>query len=133
MGKKIVVDTDVLVDLEHSRARWLNEVLAGSRKFIPILPTIVISEYWASQRFDDASATKSAEKTLGLFRKYDFNEPVAKVMGEIMRHRSYPSGASISDLIVASTAIYLNAPLATRNTAHYHGIPGLQFFKTEND
>ncbi len=129
MNKKVVIDTDILVDFEHAKALWLSEILDGKRKLIPVLPTIVVSEYWASQRISKPDAQKSAEELLAVFRKQNFTEDIAKVMGELMRFKSYPSGASVSDLIVASTALYLDTPLATRNLSHYQGIANLKFFK----
>ncbi len=129
MNRQVIIDTDVLVDFEHNKAPWLNDIFTGKSKIIPVLPTIVISEYWASQKFNSTQTQGVANELLSQFTKQEFSESIAKVMGSIMRHKSYPSGASISDLIVASTAIHLNAPLATRNKQHYSGVPNLSFFE----
>lgn len=128
--RKIVVDTDILIDYTHSRAVWVPPLLELPTYQL-VIPTIVVAEYFAATSLDEKEKAELANKILLPFIRQDLTEEIAREMGEIMRHKSYPPGAGTADLIIASTAIYLDAPLATRNKSHFQGIPGLRFFDPE--
>lgn len=128
MVQAVVVDTDILIDFAHDYAEWLRGLLKD-KNYAVVLPTIVIAEYLAAKSIDDKKELKLAEKTFSFFVKQDFTEEIAKIMGRIMRNKSFPRGTGIADLIIASTAVHLDAPLATRNKNHFKGIPGLRFFE----
>lgn len=127
--KKVVIDTNILIDYVNKYASWVEDVLSSEEPKIElIIPTVVIGEYFASKELDDVKNVKIADETFALFKKQDLTEDIAKVLGTILRHKSYPTGASTIDLIVASTSIYLSAELATRNKDHFAKIPDLRFF-----
>jgi predicted nucleic acid-binding protein len=48
-----------------------------------------------------------------------------------LRRESVLAGRSKSDLWVAAWAVQHGAPLATRNTKHFAGIPGLELIEYE--
>lgn len=127
---KIVLDTDILIDHVHGKARWIDDLLMGNRLEL-IIPTIVIAEYHTAQELETVSGLEASRKYLVIYSIQDLTQPIAETLGTLFRRRSYPTGASTADLIIASTAITLRAPLATRNTAHFKGIPGLTFFQPE--
>jgi predicted nucleic acid-binding protein len=127
--KKIVLDTDVLIDYVNGYAGWLDKIISLSESNISlILPTIVIAEYFASDSLEREKEQKIADKTFLMFQKQDLTEGIAKTLGQILRRKTYEKGASLSDLIVASTALFLDAELATRNKNHFKKIPKLRFF-----
>lgn len=125
--KKIVVDTDILIDYTHNMAVWVPPLLKLSTYEL-VIPTIVIAEYFAATSLDEKDKAELADEILAPFIKHDLTEEIAREMGVIMRHKSHPPGAGTADLIIASTAIYLDAPIATRNKLHFKGIPSLRFF-----
>lgn len=125
--KKIVVDTDILIDYTHNRAVWVPPLLKLSTYQL-VIPTIVVAEYFAATSLDEKEKAGLADEILTPFIRQDLTEEIAREMGVIMRHKSFPPGAGTADLIIASTAIYLDAPLATRNNNDFKGIPGLRFF-----
>lgn len=127
---RVVLDTDTLIDYSKGYAPWVDTAIQTARIRL-VLPTIVIAEFFASQTLDDHYEVEVADKTFALFDRQDLTEPIAKTLGGLLRHKSYPSGASMADLIVATTAVTLHAPLATRNAAHFKGIPGLTFFNSD--
>ncbi|MBI3560041.1 PIN domain-containing protein [Candidatus Gottesmanbacteria bacterium] len=123
----IVLDTDTLIDYSKGYAPWIDELVQkGSVRLV--LPTIVIAEFFASKTLDDPYEVEVADKTFALFSRQDLTEPIAKTLGGLLRHKTYPSGASTADLIIAATALFLGAPLATRNKGHFRSIPDLTFF-----
>lgn len=127
--KRVVVDTNTLIDYAHGYAKWLDDLLGFEEQVIElVLPTIVIAEYFTSTALEDEHKIKVADKTFALFTKQDLNEEIAKILGGILRHKSYPASAGLADLIVASTTIYLNAELATSNKKDFAKIPDLKFF-----
>lgn len=129
----MVIDTDILIDLEHGKAAWLDKVLQDQQGMIVVVPTIVEAEYWSAQQFDKKQESQDAKKVLSLLIKQDLTEPIAMMVGETLRHRAFVSGASVADVIVGCTAVYLDAPLATRNKKHFAKIPSLKFYEFEND
>ena len=124
----IVLDTNILIDYVKGYAPWIDILASKDETSRLVLPTIVIAEYFAAVSLENRIAQKDADKTFALFTKQSLDEPIAKILGGLLRHKSYPSGASFADLIIASTAIFLDAPLATRNKAHFQRIPNLRFF-----
>jgi predicted nucleic acid-binding protein len=127
--QKIIIDTNILIDYANGYAKWLDDLLnSRSSNAKLILPTIVIAEYFTSTSLENNDDAEIADKTFSLFIKQDLNESIAKILGAIMRRKTYPQGAGVSDLIIASTAIYLDAELATRNKTDFAKIPNLRFF-----
>lgn len=125
--KTIVLDTNVLIDNIHGFAPWVQKFLkAESYKLV--IPTIVIAEYLTDKQVETELGRKRSEEYLNWFIKQDLNEEIAKVLGTLLRHKSYPVSAGLADLIIAATAIYLDAELATSNKKDFSGIPELEFF-----
>lgn len=129
--KTIVLDTNILIDNVHGFASWVNDLLKKPKDFSLVIPSIVIAEYLTAKEFEDNIEKKKADSFLLLFKSKDFNNDIAEILGKILRRKSYPQGADLGDLIIASTAIYLDAELATNNKAHFKNIPDLRFFNSE--
>ena len=131
--QNIVIDTNILIDYANGYAEWLDnfiEAINSDTKLI--LPTIVIAEYFTSIGLEERENAEIADKTFSFFMKQDLNESIAKILGTILRRKTYSPGAGIADLIIASTAIYLDAELATRNRVDFSKIPNLRFFDPKN-
>ena len=115
--KTIVLDTNILIDNIHGFAPWVKKLLK-LENYKQVIPTIVLPELGRIR----------SEEYLSLFIKQDLNEEIAKILGAILRHETYPAGAGLADLIIAATTLYLNGELATKNKADFYGIPDLKFF-----
>ena len=129
----VILDTDVLVDLAHGKAEWLEELIKRPGRNRIIVPTAVVAEYWGAAELDDKENLRKAEKLFKSFVRQELTEEIAKLVGTLNRHKDYPAGASFVDLVVASTAITMEARLATRNKKHFAKIPGLDFFEEVGD
>lgn len=127
----IVIDTNILIDYVNGYADWLDKTLEAKTKFTLILPTIVIAEYFTSQALEDERQAKIADKTFAIFKKQDLTEDIAKILGMILRRKTYPPGANLADLIITATTLFLDAELATRNKSDFAKIPNLRFFDPE--
>mgnify|MGYP001572633410 FL=1 len=88
----------------------------------------MIAEYYTSTSLEHEKESQIADKTFSFFTTQDLTEPIAKILGRILRRKSYTPGTSLADLIVASTALFLNSELATRNKKDFAKIPDLTFF-----
>lgn len=124
----VVVDTNILIDYVNGYAPWFKNLVVSPLDFCITLPTIVIAEYFASKTFEEEKETIEIEQTFNLFTKQDLTENIAKILGRILRRKTYIATAGLGDLIIASTSIFLNAELATRNKKDFAKIPGLTFF-----
>lgn len=124
----IVLDTNVLIDHVHGFAHWLDPLLEDSEHNKLIVPTIVIAEYLTTQNAETTEGLKKSNEFLNTFLKQDLTEPIAQVLGILLRRKTYVPGASMGDLIIASTALYLDVPLATTNSRDFARIPHLRFF-----
>lgn len=128
--KTIVLDTDILIDSVNGFAPWL--VRSRNKKgFRFVIPTIVVAEYFTSQEIETKLGRKKSDEFMALFTKEDLTEEIAYELGKILRRKTYTSSASTADLIIAATAIYLDAELATRNKKDFAKIPDLRFFDPE--
>ncbi len=130
--KTIVLDTNVLIDNVNGYAKWLDHLLQEPERFSLIVPTIAIAEYLASQEHEADKGKEKSYKYLTAFKIQDLNFSIAEILGKILRRKTYVSSAGLADLIIASTSIYLDASLATRNKKAFAIIPGLRFFDPKN-
>lgn len=121
MNDLVVLDTDVLIDYAHGKADFLEELVYAMPGRI-FIPSIVISEYWAGKEMDDSKKRLEMDTALSLFEIADFTKRMAEIVGEWLRHKTYSSGASLADLMIAATVVDLNAKLVTRNRKHFEKI-----------
>lgn len=125
--RSIVLDTNVLIDHIHSFAPWVSNFLESGGTQL-IIPTIVIAEYSTDIQMETELGRKRSEEYLSWFSKQPLNEEIAGILGSLLRRKAYSQGAGLADLIIASTALYLDAELATRNKSDFDRIPHLKFF-----
>lgn len=126
--KTVVLDTNILIDNVHGFALWVSVLLENTVGYRVIVPTVAVAEYLTAQEIETVRGKGRSKKYLSLFRIQDLTFEIAEVLGTILRRKSHPKGADFADLIIASTTIYLDAELATRNKSHFQGISGLRFF-----
>ncbi|MBI4067117.1 PIN domain-containing protein [Candidatus Gottesmanbacteria bacterium] len=130
--RTVVLDTDVLIDHAHRLAPWINEILKDRNNYIAIVPTVVVAEYLTTQEEEIKISAERSKKYLALFHFQDFTYNIAEVLGRILRRKTYVQEASFADLIIASTCLYLDGELATRNKKDFAKIPHLRFFDPKN-
>lgn len=124
----VVLDTNILIDNVHGFAPWLSDCLAKPESFQFVIPSIVFAEYFAAQELEIKVEVDKSRAYLALFTMQDLTIDIAETLGTLLRRKTHPPSAGLGDLIIASTAITLNAPLATRNKNHFANIPNLRFF-----
>lgn len=125
--KTIILDTNILIDHVHGKAKWLDDLLNDNR-FILVISSIVVAEYCTAQELETKEGYEKSKRYLDSFKIQDLTFEIAEVLGKILRRKTYLPQASLADLIIASTSLYLDAELATRNKADFAKIPDLRFF-----
>jgi len=114
-----LVDTSVMID-----------VLRGDGAAVAFLAAC--DELHASQisRVEVLTGMRASEKTptarlLSLFTWHALDEQIAQVAGQLGRQYRRSSGLDVADLVIAATAVRLDATMATRNTKHFPMWPDL--------
>ena len=130
--KRIVLDTNILIDNVHGFASWIDYLLNQSQEYQLFVPTMVVAEYLTAQEAEAAHGRSKSKNYLALFESIELTFEIAETLGQILRRKTYAPGANTADLIIASTAISLDAELATRNKADFSKIPNLRFFDPKN-
>ena len=125
---KIIVDTSVFVDHIRADKGALRELLLlqKSKKALLYIPSIVILELWRGLSMDNLNVQKSVERMLLGIRIVDLTKQLARKAGELVRNEMVVDS---EDAIIAATALYLDAQLATNNRRHFQKIKNLRFFK----
>jgi len=130
--RTIVLDTNILIDNVHGFAPWVDYLLNQAQKYQLVVPTIVVAEYLTAQEVETTQGSSKSKSYLALFESADLTFGIAEILGQILRRKTYAPGADFGDLIIASTAIFLDAELATRNKTDFSKIPNLRFFDPKN-
>jgi predicted nucleic acid-binding protein len=118
----ILVDTTVLVDLLRG--------LPAARDFlVQVDRPLVASELTRIEilRGLRSGERAGAERAFRAFRWVAVDEAIARRAGELGRHwRASHAGIGVVDLVIAATALELDADLATSSVRHYPMFPDLQ-------
>jgi predicted nucleic acid-binding protein len=123
----LLIDTDLLIDLEHGSAA--TDGLLGAEDCA--ISVITVSEllHGVLRASGATRARRGAfvEHLLAGLQAIPISEPVARVHAEIwsqLAERGEPIGAH--DLWIAATAVAHGLGLVTRNQAHFERVPGLR-------
>ncbi len=121
MSRKILLDTDVLIDFFRGNNKA--SAFIGTHSNRIILSSIVVAELYAGVRGD---AEQSAlENFISLFKVIPVNTELAKLGGLYKRDYGKSHGIGLADAILAATAEVEDADLKTFNTKHYPMIKNL--------
>jgi len=122
---RVVIDTNVVIDYLrvgiNSFAKLVE--LQKENKAELYLSSVSIVELFAGK-----SSLKDSKKLLQLTEFLSIiplTTELAKFAGELKRDNHL--SITVADLIIAASALTLDAKLATRNKRHFKGIPKLQF------
>lgn len=125
--KKVVVDTDIVINYLRQRDKVLVRILALSEKekLIALVSGVTLAEICAGKEMEDLGKQKRAREVLERFNSVVFPEKaIFEKAGKIMRRGGPPLG----DAIIAATAILEKAKLATMNKKDFAKIEGLKLY-----
>ena len=133
----ICLDTTFLVDLWREKSHSLSAagaLLANHSGEEFAVPAHAAGEFLEGGAAVSRERLAESLQFLRLFRIGEVNLETALSYAKIvsrLRHENALSGRSKPDLWIAAWAIRHSAPLATRNTKHFGGIPGLALISYE--
>lgn len=124
--QKVVVDSNIIIDYLRTSIGWLPELLSlqTQGKIEIYISSITVFELFAGN-----SSKKDESKILELvssLKMIAFDEKLAKFAGELTRN--WKLSLPLADFIIASTALFIQAQVATRNKNHFKVVPKLKFF-----
>lgn len=127
----VVVDTSILV--ESLRLGTYSPVLLDLSDRLTsrdiIISAIAIQELYVGDSTRNPKVIKAIDNLVRAFTVLDFTEDHAKLAGSLMlQARQMGRTVTFADASLAGVAISLNAELATLNSKHFAGLPGLKLY-----
>lgn len=124
MAKKLLIDTDVFVDylMGEPKAKEFFENLPESTFYYSALTKI---ELLSSKACDEPPIRNSTAALLSLGKRIEIDDNVVNLAAEVKRQH----GLSVSDSIMAATALHLKSELVTRNIGEFKKIKELLLMK----
>jgi predicted nucleic acid-binding protein len=112
---KLVLDTDVLIDLLRGRPSARAFLVGATRDTVPCCSAISVAEIHAGMRPAEADRTVALLDSLIIL---PVTRRVAEVAGAF-RRRDRQRTLALDDCLIAATAVVEQASLATGNTRDY--------------
>lgn len=113
--KKIVVDTDVLIDFLRGRKKVQAFLLSAVEESVIYCSAITVAEIHAGMRESERGKTTDLIDSLNIV---DVTREIAEKAGGYRRYEKRQS-IELDDCLIAATAFIKGAFLATRNVKHY--------------
>ena len=113
--KKIVVDTDVLIDFLRGGKKVQVFLLSAVEESVIYCSAITVAEIHAGMRESERRKTTDLIDSLNIV---DVTREIAEKAGAYRRHEKRKS-IELDDCLIAATAFIKGAFLATRNVKHY--------------
>lgn len=129
MEKKIIADTDVLIDyLDESKSRHDNTVIILENKNIIIsISSITVMELIVGAV--NKTHLNRINKELKGFLTILPNPEIALIAIRLLRQYHLSHGLKIQDCFIAATALFVKIPLFTYNIKDFKFIDGLELYK----
>ncbi len=124
--EKVILDSDIIIDYLRTGKSWYEELLnlqlAG--KIQLYLSSVTVVELFAGRM--DVETNKLLSELVNNFPVIPFDKELARFTG--IAKNGQKVNLPLADYIIAQTAIYLKAKLATRNLKHFRQIKSLKFY-----
>lgn len=124
--KKVVVDTDILIDHLHaisSAEKVITKV--RSREIIGYISGITEAELLSGKECNDLVKLNKVMEFIRIFTKIDVVNKITQKAGEYVRKYD----VELPDAIVAATAYYQKAVIWSRNIGDFRKIKEVKVFK----
>lgn len=112
---KIVLDTDVLIDVLRGREAARSFLEDAADRFVPCCSVISVAELHAGMRPEEEAGTRTLLDGLVII---PVTQEIAEVAGRF-KQRSRSRRLELADCLIAATAFVEGATLATGNVKDY--------------
>ena len=123
--KKILVDTDILIDFSKGFSQSLEKLLrqqsTGQAELF--VSPVNIAEYFTDKNLNNATQFSQATEFMGLFSIREITKKIGLIAGELLRQKKIEF---LGDALVAATCLSEKLQLATRNHKHFSKVEGLR-------
>jgi hypothetical protein len=123
MSKRVLVDTDIFIDVGRDVSKAIEYLQELESNFNVVVSTIVQMELIVGCQ--NKKELRKVERFLGRYEIVRVNEKISETAVELLRQYRLSHGLLIADAIIAATAIYLGESLASKNQRDYRFIDGL--------
>jgi predicted nucleic acid-binding protein len=117
---RILLDTDVLIDVLRARRVTQAFLLELTREATPCCSVVTVAELHAGMRESEREPTAALIDSLVVL---PVTRHIAEIAGDL-RRAIRRSGATIADCLIAATGIVEAMPVATGNVKHFR-VPGV--------
>jgi len=124
MSDLVVIDTDVLIDVSHKNEKAIGYLENLEINFQLAISLITQMELMVGCRNKQESVV--LDRFLKRFQVIKLNESISNITVDLLRQYRLSHGLLIPDALIASTALYLNMDLATKNQRDYRFIENLK-------
>jgi predicted nucleic acid-binding protein len=126
---KIIVDSSIFIDYARVTKGVYPQIVErlSKKRSILYIPSSVILELWTGISMHKESERIKMKRMLKGFKIVALTRQLAEDSGDLIRS-GFISG--YADAVVAATALYLNAELATSNLKHFKKVKNLRIFKS---
>lgn len=122
--KKILVDTDILIDYSKGYDRRLGTFLTkqehGEAELF--VTPVTIAEFMTDNSLHNKKKRHLAEAFLSLFTVREIGKSAGMLAGQFLREGKTDF---LGDALIAGVAVDAGLTLATSNTHHFRSIPGI--------
>jgi len=125
----IVVDTNIIIDFVKKGDEILEKYFKlQKRNSINLYVSVItVFEYFSGININEKNLYQESEKLFERFYIQELNETIAKIAALLNFQKKLYRYIDTSDILIAATSIYLNAPILTKNKKHFELIPNLKF------
>lgn len=123
----VITDADVMIELLRknlsAKSFIINEI--GSRN-------IVLSCITVAEILQGANNKENLQQITKILKQYivvPIDYPISDIFSSLFQKYVLSHGATISDTLVAATALHYNLPLFSINQKHFRHIPNLKLVK----
>ena len=130
--KRILVDTDVLIDFTKGYSQILAALLAQqSQNILELHVTPVnIAEFFDNKELTQETKRNKAMEFLAFFRVCEITKPIGVYAGELLRTKKV---SFLGDALIAAACVVGGFSLLTRNRRHFVPVPGLLLYSESSE
>src|SRR3989338_10915599 len=125
--RKILIDTDVLINYTHEYGEELKTLLQQqiNNKAQLYINPVIAAEFLNDKKLKSAKSTAKVSEFLGLFTNINISKETGIIAGELLREQKIPF---LADAFIAATCLQFNLQFYTNNKKDFRKVKKLKLF-----